>query len=110
MSNTITLVRGDSDTITVAMSDTDGVAIPFETGDTLYFTVKIDTSTTAKVFQKTITSFTDGVATISIVPSDTSSLSYGTYVYDIQWTQDDGTKTTIVPASQFIVADEVTYE
>lgn len=110
MTSAINLTRGDSDTITVSMKDDFGVQIPFQTGDTVYLTVKTDTSTATKVFQKVVTSFTSGNAIINIVPSDTKSLEYGVYVYDIQWNQSSGTITTLVKPSQFVVGQEVTYE
>lgn len=110
MTSAINLTRGDSDSIEIVMQDEDGAQINFTTGDTVYFTVKTDDSTATKILQKVITSFTDGKAVINIVPSDTSSLQYGAYLYDIQWNRADGTVTTIITPSLFVVGPEVTYE
>lgn len=104
------MTRGDSETIRIALTDTADVAIPFETGDTVYFTIKTDTNTATKILQKSITSFVDGKAVISILPSDTASLSYGTYLYDVQWSRADGFKRTVITPSKFVIEQEVTYE
>ena len=104
------MTRGDSETITISLTDTEDVAIPFSTGDTVYFTVKTDDRTSTKILQKTITSFVDGKAVISLLPSDTASLSYGVYMYDIQWNRSDGFKRTVITPSKFILESEITYE
>lgn len=108
--NDIYMTRGDSETITVSLTDTDNVPILFATGDTVYFTIKTDANTTTKVLQKSITSFIDGKAVVSILPSDTASLSYGSYLYDIQWSRADGFKRTLITPSKFNIEKEVTYE
>jgi hypothetical protein len=109
--NTIYLTRGDSAAITITCEDQDGDDRDFQVGDTVYFTVKKSTRTAEKVFQKVITSFTpDGEAVAEIIPSDTSSLHYGTYYYDIQLTTVEGKKITLIPVSEFEVEEEVTYE
>lgn len=105
----LTMIRGDSETITVSAEDESGVAIPFETGDIVYFTVKANTLTTTKLIQKTIIAFTDGAAVIELVPEDTKEMKYGSYRYDVQWVHDDRV-TTVVSPSAFIVAQEVTFE
>ena len=108
--NDIYMTRGDSETITISLTDTEGNPIPFSSGDTVYFTVKLNVNTTSKVLQKVITSFVDGKAVISLLPSDTSSLSYGMYYYDIQWNRSDGFIRTIITPSKFFIENEVTYE
>lgn len=108
--NDIYMTRGDYESITVSLKDTDDEPIPFNIGDTVYFTVKTDARTSVKILQKTITSFVDGNAVISILPSDTASLNYGTYLYDIQWSRADGFKRTIITPSKFVIENEVTYE
>lgn len=56
----LAMVRGDSEILTVSCTDSTGVAMPFVTGDTVYFTVKEKSSFTQKKIQKIITTFTDG--------------------------------------------------
>lgn len=106
----IYMTRGDSETISISLSDTSDVSIPFEPGDTVYLTIKTDANTSTKVLQKQVTSFVGGKAIFTIQPSDTSSLNYGSYLYDIQWTRSDGFKRTIITPSMFVIEKEVTYE
>lgn len=107
----ISMIRGDSESITVSCCDASGNQIPFSAGDTIYFTIKTSTGTDQKLMQKTVTQFTeDGRAVIAILPEDTKNLGFRAYVYDVQWTKADGTVTTIIPPSSFTVGSEVTYE
>lgn len=107
----ISMVRGDSEALTIRLIDQDGVTqVDFEFGDTVYFTVREALGDTVTILQKTVVSFTDGEALIQIDPSDTSTLFFKTYVYDIQWTKADGQVKTIVPASDFTILAEVTYD
>lgn len=100
--NTITLTRGDTARIDLAISK-DGETYDYSP-DTVVFSVKTSTTTPEYVFQKTVT---DGV--IYIAPSDTESLPYGTYRYDVQVTTQSGDVCTVIPPSNFIVAPEVTW-
>lgn len=106
----VSMIRGDSETITVSCMNEDGSDLLFVEGDTIYFTIKENTKTAEKLVQKVITEFNDGKAIIEIIPSDTKPLKYQTYVYDVEWITTSGTVTTIVPPSKFVIADEVTYE
>ena len=98
----ITMTRGDSESITVRCS------VPFDTGDTVYFTVREDAESEISL-QKIITDFPGGEAVIGIDPQDTEPLDFGTYVYDIQVTRADGTVTTLIVPSKFKLNEEVTY-
>ena len=108
----ITMVRGDSESITVKCFTESGgtkTASPFTTGDTVTFTVRKDPKSTI-LLQKAITEFDEnGYAVILLYPEDTSGMDFGKYVYDIQLTRSDDSVTTIVPISSFILAEEVTY-
>lgn len=106
----ISMIRGDSESFAVNAIDGDGVQLPFEFGDTIYFTVKDNVSTEEKRIQKVITTFVDGEASIEILPEDTKNLYVREYVYDIQWNKADGTVRTIILPSSFIIKGEVTYE
>lgn len=99
----ITMIRGDSESITVTCSPTS-----FSAGDTVYFTVREDAEEPI-VLQKVVTEFTDGQAVIGIQHADTEGMEFGDYVYDIQVTWANGTVTTLVPASRFRLNEEVTY-
>ena len=59
---------------------------------------------------KSPTVFIDGKAIVNLESADTANLKFKTYVYDIQWTKADNSVTTLIPASKFVVTEEVTYE
>ena len=106
----ISMVRGDSESLTVRLFDDNGDQVNIVSGDTVYFTVREALGDTATILQKVITGFLSGEAVIQINPSDTDALFFKTYVYDIQWTRADGQVKTIVPASNFTILAEVTYD
>lgn len=108
--NNISMIRGDSETITVTCKDLTDSIIPLETGDTIYFTIKDNVNTEVKILQKVITVFTDGIAIIEILPADTKPLKYKDYLYDVQLTRENHTVTTIIKPSKFTIEGEVTYE
>lgn len=108
--NSLSMVRGDSESIVVSFEDSNGLSIPLVTGDIIYFTVKPSVNTSIKSFQKVVTTFVDGKAVIEILPVDTKTLRFGIYVYDIQLSRSDETVRTIIPASKFKLSAEVTDE
>ena len=79
-------------------------------GDTVYFTVKKRHTDTEKILQKVCTEFLEGKAVISILPTDTKSLSVGRYIYDIQISSASGYVVTAIKPSVFELTPEVTYE
>ena len=106
----LTMIRGDSESITLLLKK-DGEIIPFNQGDTVYFTVKQSPNTDKIMMQKIITTFDeDGSCTIEINPDDTKNFSFRDYVYDIQLNDSNGRVTTIVPCSKFTISEEVTYD
>jgi hypothetical protein len=106
----ITMVRGDSEVISVSLVDSTGSAVPLVEGDTVYFTLKKSPSDTTKLLQKVVTEFTEGKATITILPADTKALEFRAYSYDVQINFSDGSVKTVIGPSQFKVSEEVTYE
>ncbi|MEL7659632.1 hypothetical protein [Acetobacterium wieringae] len=105
--NTITMINGDSETISVSAIDVTGASAAFMPGDTVYFTVKKYTSDTTPTIQKIITEFSDGEAIVELFPEDTIDIPGG-YIYDIQLNRADGSVTTIIEPSQFLVERGVT--
>ena len=99
----ISMIRGDDESITVTIAPT-----PFAAGDTVYLTVREDAEEPI-VFQKVVTTFTDGAAIIPIDSADTEGKEFGDYVYDIQVTWANGKNKTIVPLSRFTLEEEATY-
>lgn len=106
----ISMIRGDSETITISLQDDKKNHVPFVEGDLIYFTVKETVYTASKVLQKVITEFQDGRAIIEISPKDTKNIKFKEYVYDIQLNSADGAVTTIIKPSKFKIDGEVTYE
>jgi len=108
--NNITMTRGDSETILIFCKDILGTIVPFVIGDKVYLTIKRDIHEEAIILQKIITIFTDGKAIAVIAPLDTKDLEFISYIYDVQITKADGTVSTIISPSKFIIGGEVTYE
>jgi len=98
----LSMVRGDSESITVQCSEL------FGEGDIVTFTVR-QSPEDPIALQKTAREFPGGEAVIGIDPADTAGLDFGDYVYDIQWTRSDGTVTTIIEPERFTLREEVTY-
>lgn len=103
LNNNISIIRGDSATITLSVTDAQGEPYTILPTDSVTMMVR-QTPTSEAVISKT---FTDAVLTIA--PADTSSLPCGNYVYDVQLVHADGWTDTIIPVHQFIVLPEVTY-
>ena len=102
----ITIVRGDSAEIEIEMTETtdEGETIDYELqpGDELLFTVKKSVDDPETLFQKS-GSF------IVINPEDTANLPYGTYRYDVQFTDSGGYVDTVIRPHKFKVVSEVTW-
>lgn len=100
--NTIILTRGDSAHFEIEVVDSKGNPVELPDTTTVTFTVK------QSINDKTALITKHGLA-VNIDPADTSTLEYGTYVYDVQLTYQDGAVDTIITPSSFIVTGEVTY-
>lgn len=103
VNNNISIIRGDSATITLTITDANGDPYVILPTDSVTMMVRQNPNSEA-VISKT---FTDAV--LNIAPADTSSLPCGNYVYDVQLVHADGWTDTIIPVHQFIVLPEVTY-
>ena len=67
----LSMIRGDSESITLSLKDGEA-AIPFVTGETVYFTVKVSAIVDEIALQKIVTEFNeDGNCIIEIAPNDT---------------------------------------
>lgn len=101
--NRIQLVRGDTFRAKLTLQDeNEGLYIPTPE-DTILFTVKRNASDKEPTIQKEVV---DGV--VHLEPSDTESLPYGSYIYDIQITLANGDKDTVIKANVFELLPEVT--
>jgi len=105
----IKIVRGTSMDINVTIRDANGDVVTLGEGEFLRFGVKKDASDTAYLIQKTIDSSAqvgDGYI-ISLIPSDTMSLNFGRYNYDIGL-QSGTDYYMVVDCSWFDVAANIT--
>ena len=108
----ITLVRGDSLSLTVGIENEDGSAYTPAAGDSIRFALKrarmnqagTEYSDAEPLIEKTIPNDT---LILSLEPDDTKSLGFGTYDYDIELTKENGEVDTFIKASPFVLAKEV---
>lgn len=108
VNNKVTMTRGDTCSFYCRINHSDEDKTPYELqdGDVLVFTLRETAKTdspTGYTLQKTFSDYQ-----ITLTPSDTESLSYGNYVYDVQLTLADGTVNTIIPINMFVLCEEVT--
>lgn len=102
--NNIVIIRGDSGAFTISIADTNGSPVELTDSDVLTFTLRRTPRSPTIVLQKTIT---DGTLTIN--PSDTQDMPFGSYVYDVELKRADGYTDTIIPPHEFLLLEEVTY-
>lgn len=102
--NNISLIRGDSGAFAISITDTNGNAVELTEGDALTFTLRRTPRSPTIVLQKTITG-----RTLTINPSDTQDMPFGSYVYDVELKRADGYTDTIIPPHEFLILEEVTY-
>ena len=108
----ISIMRGDHDSVTISRETKEGLAIPFEDGDILYFSVKNSLDSKTYLLQIIQTNFEpDGSAIFSFLPEHTNHLQAPKdYIYDVQLTDKDGIVTTLVWPEMFTLEGDVTRE
>ena len=104
-------VRGDTCPLTFTLTDGEGNELEDITNAEVYFTVKDSFGEANAIFQKTysggsITKEDTHYKTI-IEPSDTNTLDYGTYVYDICLVTTNLTTTLV--RGQITLTNEATF-
>ncbi len=109
-------IRGDSRVLNIQVYESDGVT-PFNlTGCEIFFTLNASSTPTddgtdaTAAIKKSTSSFsspTSGLATITLLNTDTQSLVQGTYYYDIQLKDGLGNITSLGQNS-FGVNDDIT--
>lgn len=102
--NTIMLTRGDTARIQVTITSADGTAYAPSQTDQIRFAVKKRYTDVEPLILIDIPAST---MLLEISPEHTSSLSFGTYRYDIQITMADGTVDTFIDRKEFIITEEV---
>lgn len=104
--NAIELTRGDTARFTITVkNELTGNDYEIQPNDVIVMTIKKKEMDADALVVKEIT----GTNLIHLRPEDTSELSFGKYVYDIQLTTEGGDVYTIIPPSTFELAKEVTY-
>lgn len=105
------VTRGNSDSVEITLMDqaTNSI-IPFENGDTVSFSVKLDVNQSMYILHKEITTFDNGTLVIELDPVDTESLDFGDYVYDIKLSRADGYQQHLIDVSPFKIIEVVTHE
>lgn len=100
------MTRGDTELLTVSCPSK-----PFYDGDIVELTVRKAAGFGPALIHKKVTKFTeDGKAQFEFEPSDTSTLHFGLYSYDVQVTYSDIGVKTIVKPSDLFLGKENTYE
>jgi len=102
---TIYLTRGDTFRARVGMKlrGSDEEYIPV-TGDVIRFAVKRNYSDAQPIISKTISNETQMLV---LNPSDTKSLAFGKYIYDIELTKANGTVDTFIAGATLNITQEV---
>ena len=98
--NKIILTKGDNAEIDIRLYDKEEREVKILPSDIITFTVR-KSKNKSVVIQKTAE-----LNSIYLVPSDTSNLIAGTYVYDIDLLRDNE-RQTIIPQSFFNIVGEV---
>lgn len=99
------VTRGDTIPLAFTRKDTDGHTIT-DAPDAMYFTLKKGPDVKDSILQKKLSDMSmdqDGKWTLALAPSDTETLPYGSYFFDIEVTA-SGMVTTI--AKGWIVLTE----
>lgn len=103
--NEIKLTRGDTESFSLSITDANGLEYEMQEGDKLVFTVKKSVYEEKPIIQKDVVD-----KTFTIEHEDTKNLAYGTYCYDIQLTFANGSVSTIIKPTKFIVDEEVNFD
>ena len=102
--NKIRLTRGDTARLKVPIiNETTGNEYTIANNDTLTMTLKKTTKDAEPIFKKVLV----GLDTFHIEPSDTKSLEFGKYVYDVELLTADGDNYTVIEPATFEILTEV---
>lgn len=104
--NNISIVRGDYVCLTLELVDEEGKPYTPQQSDKIRFAVAEDYGQTRKTDCPIYKDIDVSTLEIEILPSDTKKLDFGTYKYDIEFTDGFGHPDTILKGN-FIVDTEV---
>jgi hypothetical protein len=104
--------RGDTKRFKFQLKDSEGNILILSDSDQIYFTVKDNSRSTTPLIQKKIGSgivynSEDGYYYVTINPSDTNSLDYRSYGYDIELKSTDLVKTLVT--GEITLTEEYTF-
>lgn len=115
--NYVTIFRGQSKTLIVTvLNPADGKPLILD-GASIYFTVRLEATedapvliqkSTADALQVDITDSRRGVAEIYLIPTDTSGLDLGNYVFDVWAILPTGEQFPVITPSVFQIQAGVT--
>lgn len=104
--NNITIVRGDYLSLTLELFDEEGEPYTPQMGDSIRFAVAEEWGITKKTDCLIFKNIDTSNMIIEITGADTKKLGFGTYKYDIEFTDAYGHSDTIIKG-EFIVDTEV---
>jgi hypothetical protein len=93
MADNLTVVRGDTPTIRVGPVTRDDVEVDL-TGASATMTVRRSVGATTEFTQSATFDLDDAYILVELDAADTSGMTPGAYIYDVQLTEADGTITT----------------
>ena len=106
--NEVYLTRGDNALLHISARDSTGSTYVPQDGDVVTLSVKKKVKDNDKLICKIQDIHTETGWDITINPEDTSALSFGDYVYDVQLVGSNGWVDTIIEPSTFTIGEEVT--
>lgn len=107
--NSLTIIRGDSDSLTVTCTNPDKTIHPLVEGDIIYFSLKDSIKDEEFSLQKSVSTFTpEGKAVVELTHEDTMSLTSPQYKYSVQLRRADDTVSTLAYGN-FMVKEVVNF-
>lgn len=101
--STITMTRGDTLSLTVGIMQGDD-EYQVQAGDVIRFAMKRFYTDSEPLIIKVIDN--DSLS-LQLDPEDTKNLPFGSYVYDVEITMEDGTVDTFISEAKITLAKEV---
>jgi len=103
----IEIVRGTTKTLAITITDSSNELYTLASGEKVVFGVKRKPEEKNACIVKTVTSGENGVYSVTVMPSDTEDLPYGTYFYDVGILSGSNYHNVIEP-SPFVIAPNAT--